>query len=262
MLRNDRLSSRYADAANTPGSYDQAMLFSRSPKPEASAQPVTPPNAPAGLYDDATNRYAEIYGGALVESRRWFLIALASLVLAIAAVMSAALLFPLKEVRPWVVEINPATGVVNRPVEVQQVDPAIAVVKAELARWVEAVYLIDPLRTPELMRWANGRTADKAIAQFQEFRARERVFERTATEKELIREAKVTAVDGAQRGTAFIFVTTTERVGAAPPPGDAVRRWRVTVNYKFVQAKQESDLLANPLGLVITHFSDVQERAN
>lgn len=218
-------------------------------------------NTPKGVFDDAREEFAEIYGGSQVQAKRWFLVALAALMLAIAAVLLVATMLPLKEIRPWVVEINPNTGVVNRPVEVQRVDPNIAVVKAELARWVEAIYTIDPARTHDLMRWANARTAEKALGQFAEFRGRERVFERMTREKELIREAKVTAVDGAQAGTAFIFVTTTERLGAAAPGPDATRRYRVTVNYKFLQATQEHELLQNPLGLVVTFFSDVEERA-
>jgi type IV secretion system protein TrbF len=164
-------------------------------------------------------------------------------------------------VRPWVVEIEPATGVVNRPVEVIRVDPNAAVVKSELARWAEAVYTLDPLRSRELLRWANARTADKAVAQFTEFRMRERIAERLSTEKQLVRQAKVTAVDASQNGTAFIFITTTEQWGGPSPAGDRVRRFRVTVNYRLQVATQEADLLANPLGLFITHFADAEERA-
>lgn len=218
-------------------------------------------NTPPAVYSDGARKFAEIWGSSRVEAARWFMVALACIVLAICAIVLTATLLPLKEVRPWVVEVNPTNGVVNRPVEVQRIDPNLAVVKAELARWAEAVYAIDPLRTSEALRWANARTADKAVGQFGEFRARERIFERINREPEMVREVKVTAVDVSQKGTGFIFLTTTERLGATPPDPAKTKKYRVTVNYRLVPATQERDLLTNPLGLFVTFFADTEERA-
>lgn len=217
-------------------------------------------NTPPSVYSDAARNFAEIWGSSKVEAARWFLVALGCIVLAICALITTATVLPLKEVRPWVVEVNPTSGVVNRPVEVQRIDLNLAVIKAELARWAEAVYRIDPLRSSELLRWANARTADKAVGQFGEFRSRERIFERINREPEMVREAKVTAVDVSQKGTAFIFLTTTERVAATTPAPEKTKKYRVTINYRLVPATQERDLLANPLGLFVTFFADTEER--
>ncbi len=217
--------------------------------------------APAAVLSGPAERFAEIYGSSKVQAQRWFLVAVAALGFALVSLIGIVSLLPLKEVRPWVVEIEPATGVVNRPVEVLRVEPNTAVVKAELARWAEAVYTLDPLRSRELLRWANTRTADKAVGQFAAFRVRERVVERLSSEKHLVRQAKVTAVDTSQKGTAFIFLTTTDTSGSATSSTERVRRFRVSVNYRLQVATQEADLLANPLGLFITHFSDAEERA-
>jgi type IV secretion system protein TrbF len=228
---------------------------------DAIAAMATQPNTPAVVFGKGMAAFAEIYGSSKVDAARWFVVAMLSILLAITAMAAVSVLMPLKEVRPWVVEINPETGIVNRPVQVERIDPNLAVVKAELARWVEAVYTLDPLRTSELMRWANSRAADKAVAQFTEFRARERVFERIRNEKDLAREVKVTAVDASARGTAFIFITTTERVGSSAPSADRIKRFRVTLNYRLTPATQEAELLANPLGILVTYFSDAEERA-
>lgn len=219
------------------------------------------PNTPPAVFGTAEAKFGEIYGSAKVEASRWFIAAMLALLLAITAVASLTVILPLKEVRPWVVEINPSTGIVNRPVQVERVDPNLAVVKAELARWVEAVYTIDPLRSSELLRWANSRAADKAVGQFTEFRGRERIFERIRNEAEMVREVKVTAVDATVRGTAFIFITTTERVGSQAPTAEKIKRYRVTLNYRLTPATQEAELLANPLGILVTFFSDAEERA-
>jgi len=218
-------------------------------------------NTPAAVYGKAGRDFAEIYGSSRVEATRWFLVALVALVLALGGLLTAASVLPLKEVRLWVLEVNPSTGVVNRPVEIQRVDPNLSVVKAELARWAEAVYAIDPARSSESLRWANARSADKAVGQFAEFRARERIFERIQREPDLVRQVRVTAVDASQQGTAFIYLTTSERVGAASPDPARTRRYRVTINYRLVPATQEGELLSNPLGLFVTFFADAEERA-
>ncbi|MDP3350471.1 MULTISPECIES: type IV secretion system protein [unclassified Hydrogenophaga] len=227
---------------------------------QAAAELASQPNTPPSVFGDAAHQFGEIYGSSKVEATRWFLIAMLCLVLASSAVGALVLITPLKEVRPWVVEVNPTTGVVNRPVAVERIDPNLAVVKAELARWVEAVYAIDPQRSRESLRWAAERAAGKALGQFTEFRGRERIFERIRSEPEMVREVKITAVDASQRGTAFIFLTTTERVGSQPVNPEQVKRYRVTLNYQLTTATQEADLLENPLGIYVTYFSDAEER--
>ena len=229
-------------------------------RPSAGAALQTLPNTPPSVYAQAEAKFAEIYGSAQVQANRAFVLAFGCILLALASVATLAIVLPLKEVRPWVVEVHPATGMVNRPVQVERIDPSTAVIKAELARWAEAVCAIDPLRSSEALRWANARTADKAVGQFAEFRAREKIYERMRSEPELVREAKVAAVDVSRKGTAFIFLTTTERVAAAAPDPARSKRVRVTLNYRMVLPTREADLLANPLGLFVTFFSDTEER--
>jgi type IV secretory pathway TrbF-like protein len=233
----------------------------RTEREPASSYLKSAPNTPASLYEQAEGKFAEIYGSALVSANRSFLVAFGCIIVALASIASVATIFPLKEVRPWVVEVDPTSGVVNKPVQIERIDPNTAVVKSELARWAEAVYMIDPLRSSEALRWANARTAEKAVGQFTEFRARERIYERMRTEPDMVREAKMAAVDVSRKGTAFIYVTTSERLGAGAPEPAKARRIRVTLNYRLVPPTQEADLLANPLGLYVTFFSDTEERA-
>lgn len=217
------------------------------------------PNTPAAVLSDGARQFAEIYGSSMVQSQRMFILAVAGVLLAIAAVLAIVLMMPLKEVRPWVVETNPDTGRINRPIEVQKISPNLSVIKAELGRWAEAVYTIDNIRTPELFKFANARSREKAIAQFTEFRIAEKIFERIAREPKLSREVRVTSVDASQKGIAFIFLTTIERGGASN--GDVVsKQYRLTAHYMLDPANQETDLLQNPLGLFITFFNAAEER--
>ncbi|NBW80035.1 MAG: type IV secretion system protein, partial [Betaproteobacteria bacterium] len=135
-------------------------------KRSSAAELRAQPNTPVAAYEDGAQKFAEIYGSAMVNSGRMFVIAVIAILLAILAVGAVMGLTPLKEVAPYVIEVNSGTGLVNKPIEIQKITPNIAVVKAELAHWVEAVYAIDPLRTRDLYQYANVRARGKAIAQF------------------------------------------------------------------------------------------------
>ena len=220
------------------------------------------PNTPTAIYEDGLNKFAEIYGSSMVNSGRFFVIAVIAILMAITAVGAVMALTPLKEVTPYVIEVNAGTGIVNRPIEVQKITPNIAVVKAELARWAEAVYTIDPLRTTEMFKYANVRARGKAIAQFSEFRGREQVFTRLQREAGLVREVQVSSVDASQPGVAFIFLKTLERTGNQSVEDSKVKRYRLTLHYQLDPPREEAELLANPLGLYVNFFNEAEERAN
>lgn len=218
------------------------------------------PNTPLAVYETGAARFAEIYGSSMVSSNRMFVISIACVLLSGMALMVVLMLFPLKTIQSWVVEVNPANGLVSKPIEVQKIAPSIAVVKSELARWAEAVYTLDVIRTPELYKWANARARDKAIPQFSEFRVREKSYERLQKDASLFRDVKVTSVDASQSGIAFVFLTTTERQGTGE---DVIKKnIRLTLHYVLDAPKTESDLLANPLGIYVVFFNESEERAN
>lgn len=58
-------------------------------------------NTPTSVYEDGANKFAEIYGSAMVNSGRLFVISVVSLLLAITAVGAVMVLTPLKEVTPY-----------------------------------------------------------------------------------------------------------------------------------------------------------------
>ena len=229
-------------------------------KRSSAAELRAQPNTPVAAYEDGAQKFAEIYGSAMVNSGRMFVIAVIAILLAILAVGAVMGLTPLKEVAPYVIEVNSGTGLVNKPIEIQKITPNIAVVKAELAHWVEAVYAIDPLRTRDLYQYANVRARGKAIAQFSEFRVRERTFERLQKEQGLVREVQVTSVDASQNGVAFVFLKTRERTGNQSPDESKSRRFRLTIHYQLDPPTQEAELLANPLGVYVNYFNEIEEK--
>lgn len=219
------------------------------------------PNTPVSAFGDGEGKFAEVYGSAYVGAGRMFVIAMIALLLAILAVGAVMGLTPLKEVTAYVIEVNSGSGLVNKPIEVQKITPPIAVVKAELARWTEAVYSIDPLRTRELYQYANVRARGKAIAQFAELRVRERAFERLQKEPGLVREVVVSSVDASQPGVAFVFLKTRERTGNQSMDESRTKRYRLTIHYQLDAPTQEAELLANPLGVYVNYFNEAEEKS-
>lgn len=229
-------------------------------KPQLSARKLKEhPNSPPAAYNDGINQFAEIYGSSMVSSNRLFVLAVIAGIAALVSVVAIAMIFPLKEIRPWVVETNAATGLVNRPIEVEKVTPSQAVIKAELARWAEGIYIIDRYKTLDAWKFAIARTREKAIDQFALFRARERSLDRITKEPGLLREVKITSVDASQPGFAFVFLTTTERQGTDAISATAVKKYRLTLNYVLDPARTEEQILANPLGIYVTLMNEIEE---
>ena len=240
-------------------------LFSKSKPKKGPANSAAALKAqaqtPAATYEQGARKFAEIYGSSMVASGRMFVVAVIALLLAILSVGAVMGLTPLKEVAPYVIEVNTASGLASKPIEVQKISPNIAVVKSELAKWAESVYAIDPLRTRELYQYANVRARGKAIAQFSEFRSRERTFERLQKEPGLVREVQVSSVDASQSGVAFVFLKTVERTGNQLKEENRTRRFRLTIHYQLDPPTQEAELFANPLGVYVNFFNESEEKA-
>ena len=202
------------------------------------------------VVDPGVRLFAEMFGDPVVQSARLFTAMV--LVGAVALLEALALwrLTPLKTAVPYLVEAS-AEGVVARVVQAQAYRPGANMIKSGLAGWVEQLMVLDAYRTRENLRRSTALLRGKAITEHQAFIDAERPFERLLATPDLTRECHVNSVDVSSDGIAFIFVTTTERAGSQPP---VVRRWRFTVHYALVAPVEEAEILANPVGINISHF--------
>ncbi|CAN7325715.1 VirB8/TrbF family protein [Rhizobacter sp. LjRoot28] len=204
---------------------------------------------------DNIRLFAELFGDPQANAARWFVatIVLGGVVAAQAIAISRML--PLKQAVPYAVEYT-ADGAVVRVVEAAAYHPTSAVLKSELARWVERLLVIDPYLTRENLRLSTRPLRGKAVSQHKDFVEAEAPFKRLLAAPGLVRTARTSGVDVSQNGIAFVFVTTTERSGT----GEAVvRKWRFTVHYVLTVPDTEENILANPAGLNITHFERAQD---
>lgn len=235
-------------------------MFKRA---KASVQPTLPRTStagiesPPGMHDDAAGQFAEVYGGALVAQQRMFLVASGAIALAVLCVIALFSVASNNVAVPFVVEVSPVQGVLNKPVRVEAVRPSEAVLKAELAKWTEKVFTIDQQLSPRFFREANAMTKGLGEAQFTEFRVSQSVIERMSRDPSLQRIPEVTSVDVSQPGVAFIFVKTKEARGNVAVSDQA--QYRVTVKYEFIPPATEAAIMANPLGLFITSMNVSEE---
>lgn len=242
--RVDAHSGRRADPLADPRSQR------RADKPNRRPLRNTPPVARENI-----RLFAELFGDPQANAARWFVAAITLMLVVAGQAFAIVRMLPLKQVVPYAVE-HSADGAVVRVVEAGAYKPMAAVVKSELARWVERLLVIDPYLTRENLRLSIRPLRGKAVSQHKEYVDLEAPFKRLIATPGLVRTARPSGVDVSQDGIAFVFVTTTERAGTA----DALtRKWRFTVHYVLAVPQTEDDVLANPAGLVITHFERAQD---
>ncbi|CAN7741282.1 type IV secretion system protein [Acidovorax sp. LjRoot118] len=207
---------------------------------------------------DPRDEFAEIYGSALVGQQRWFIVCLILGLITLVAIFAYWQASRDKVAIPWLVEVNPTTGAIARPVKIEAVTPNQAVVKAELAKWVEQAFTIDPKQSMQFLREATSRTNGKAVDQFRAFRVEHDIVNKINKEPNYLRFAKVATIDLSQRSLAFVYVKTHEISldGKEVNP----KSFRVRVDYALTPPKTEEEIFANPLGFVVTQFSYTAER--
>lgn len=233
------------------------MFSKKSPKEHQRLSDL--PSTPVGVFSDPVNAFAEIYGGAKVGEQRMFVVAVAAIALALAAFAMYVVNSRSNIAVPWLVEVNGQQGVINKPVRIETVRPSDAVLKAELAKWIQKIFTIDNLRSKQLFGEANKMTKGLGTEQFTEFRVKQNVTERMTRDVTLQRRAEVRSVDVSQKGVAFLFLSTHEAQGNNPNSASAA--YRVTLKYEINPPQTEEEILANPLGLYITSMNVTEEGA-
>lgn len=232
-------------------------MFGRSKKQISIQSLADLPGAPEGVFKDPAHEFAEIYGSAVVGQSRLFVVSGIMGFVALAAVIGMFSLANKSTAVPWIVEVNDDSGVVSRPVKIENIRPNQAVIKAELARFIKYIFTIDKALTGGYFRDANVMTSGLGTTKFANFRASENVAQRLAMETSMSRTVTVTSVDLSQQGVAFVFLSTEEHVGQVV--GLVKAKWRVTLKYELDSPKSEAEILANPLGLFVTDLNITQE---
>lgn len=209
-------------------------------------------NAPLTAFDEAQNRFFEIYGSSKVESSRWFVAFVVAM--GVAAVLGIALynVYPLKTVVPYMVKVDGQSGAVAQVVTASEFKPDAAVKSYFLSQWVEQVMTLDPYQTQKSIKKAYSVTRDKANSEFTELLSIDKPIERLVGDPSLTRVVKINSINpGLSDGIAFVRITTEERSG---PGAVKTKRYVFTIHYAIVPPQNEGEIRINPIGMFITHF--------
>lgn len=221
----------------------------RSDKPSRSASLT---NTPPAVDENTKRAFSELYGNPQATvAKLALLLGLAVLIIAIQSV-SLMSMIPLHKPVPYIIEKN-ASGVVARVVRAADFRPDKNMIMSSLNQWLEKMLVIDPYKTQESHRLALGMVRGNAVSEHTSWLQKERPYARLAEQPTLTRVVdEERQIDVSKEGIAFAFLTTTERTAKDPVPKK--QRWRITIHYGIQPPESDAEILANPVGVQITHF--------
>lgn len=185
--------------------------------------------------------------------------------LASAAIMSAAAsvamalvvvsMFPLKETRPYIIEVaKDGSAYVPPQTEAAQYSPKFETVSFFLRRWVVDAFTINQYSTvrtldPRARIFLRG---ENAIGAYRDFLASDGKFEKMAEDATFTRDVEVlsiTPIAGTENGV----VVDTKLISRSRGEVKEDRRL-VTVYFEFFRPENRRDVEANPIGIFVTDF--------
>lgn len=225
-------------------------------KPSTEAQSLA--NAPDSAFVRAQREFAELHGSPKVEASRTFVanLFLSAIILALVGLVVA--LLPLKEIRPYVVEVREGEGVIGRPVETKSYTPTDGMLKQAMAQFAERMWKLNAATSREDYKKAQEWLRGAAIGQFNAFLNQQKPFDRLVNQPLLFRAIEAINIDVSTPNVAFVFFDSVERVGNGTP---LRKRHRMTINYTLIAPTSEAELIKNPAGVTITNLDINTEEA-
>lgn len=210
--------------------------------------------APNQAFEAARKAWFENYGSAVVEKTRYFLLAFIALVVIIAQGVAIYSLLPLKTVTPYVIEVEKATGRVEAANAVAQVyEPGQPEQQYFVGQFVTKLLTIDRATTRKFLSDAYGMTRGAAVDQFTTWLAKDRPIELLTKDPTLTRTVEIKSVNPLPNSAFLVRVqTSTRQMGGTAP---VIKNNALTVHFALVQPKTDKEILENPIGFFVTHFS-------
>lgn len=218
----------------------------------ASAPPYEPQP-----FDQARRQWFERWGAVEVQKNRWFIAFLAALAANIALAAAIFALVPLKTVVPYVVQVDEAGRAAASPAAAQRYEPGEREIKYFLAEWARKLYTLDKTLTERWLQEAYAFTAERASSEFADWVQRERPIAELAENPRLTRTVNIVSISLLPGRVALIrLIAETRRSESAPPSRTPLL---ITASYAIIEPKTEEQILRNPIGLYVTHFSAGEE---
>lgn len=214
-------------------------------------------NTPYTAYEASRAEWAERNGDNTVNQSRFFILALIGF--GTALMMGGALwaLVPLKTVVPYNITFDRDTGetTVSRITSANFVPDQVQ--KGYfIGRWVRHVMTLDPFTTERDLSEAFGFVRGKAIGEMREFISSTQPVARLQRDKTLTRTVAISTLQFIDANIAQVRIVTQERTAKASAPQ---KRFVVTIHFVLDPPATEAQMLENPIGLYIVHFSISEE---
>jgi type IV secretory pathway component VirB8 len=164
-------------------------------------------------------------------------------------------LFPLKETKPYVIEVaRDGAAYVPPQQEASAYKPKFDTVSFFIRRWISDAFTINQYGTvqtldPRARRFLRGATA---IGEYKDFVAADGKFTKMAEDPSLVRDVEVVniiPVAGTNNGVVADVKLTTRSGGTVHE-----EHRMVTIYYEFFSLTDRKDIEENPIGIFITDF--------
>lgn len=209
------------------------------------------PKSPIPVKDEALGTRELV----LMLNKRLAVAAVASAIASVAMAVTLFSLFPLKETKPYIIEVaKDGSAYVPPQAEAAEYKPQMATIEFFLRRWVADAFTINQYSTvqtldPRARLFLRG---TNAIGAYNDFMAADGKFTRMAADPALVRDVEVvsvTPIAGTTNGVIIDTRLTTRSQGEARE-----ERRLVTVYYEFFRPENRKDVEANPIGIFVTDF--------
>lgn len=191
----------------------------------------------------------------LTLNKRLATAAVASAVASVAMAIVVFSLFPLKESKPYIIEVaKDGSAYVPQQFDAVEYKPQLDTIAFFLRRWVVDAFTINQYSTvqtldPRARLFLRG---ENAIGAYRDFLAQDGKFDLMTKDPALVRDVEimsVTQIAGTTNGVIVDAKLTTRADGVARE-----ERRLVTVYYEVFRPENRKDVEANPLGIFVTDF--------
>lgn len=214
-------------------------------------------NVPHTAYDRAKAEWAERMGEATVNQGRLFVLALFSLLGVVALAVALAGLAPLKSVVPYSIHVDKVTG------ETRAVGVTASVFTPDekqkrffLAKWAKQILTLDAFTTERDLSDAYSIVRGKAIEEFREYLSVTQPIAKLRVDTTLTRSVQPSTIQFIGENIAMIRVLTQTRSANDTEPN---KRYAILVHFAIEPPTTEAEILRNPIGMFITHFTISEE---
>lgn len=214
-------------------------------------------NVPDTAYERAKRDWFERNGDATVNQSRFFLLSLLLLICLVLMATAIATMLPLKTVVPYSITVDVDTGrTTATEISASKYIPDQNQKSYFLSRWVRQVLSLDPFTTERDLREAFAMVRGKAIGEFREFLTATKPVGRITEDRTLTRVVDVSSIQFIDENIAQVRVITRER---SANTSAVSKRHIVTMHFVLEPPASIDQILANPIGIYVVHFSITEE---